>query len=102
LINLLISQSISKKATGLTPKQFQAIIPNLPLSLSALPFYKCYYCTFVSINFKMTIMKTALIIGGNSGIGKATTLQLAQQGIEVHVVGVTENKLNEAKVEIEK
>jgi NAD(P)-dependent dehydrogenase (short-subunit alcohol dehydrogenase family) len=42
-------------------------------------------------------MKTALIIGGNSGIGKATTLQLAQQGIEVHIVGVTENKLNEAR-----
>jgi NAD(P)-dependent dehydrogenase (short-subunit alcohol dehydrogenase family) len=37
-------------------------------------------------------MKTALIIGGNSGIGKATTLQLAQQGIEVHVVGATANK----------
>jgi NAD(P)-dependent dehydrogenase (short-subunit alcohol dehydrogenase family) len=47
-------------------------------------------------------MKTALIIGGNSGIGKATTLQLAQQGIEVHIVGATANKLNEAKVEIEK
>jgi NADP-dependent 3-hydroxy acid dehydrogenase YdfG len=46
-------------------------------------------------------MKTALIIGGNSGIG-TTTLQLAQQGIEVHVVGATANKLNEAKVEIEK
>jgi predicted ATPase len=43
-------------------------------------------------------MKTALIIGEN-GIGKATTLQLT--AIEVHIVGVT-NKLNEAKVEIEK
>lgn len=47
-------------------------------------------------------MKTALIIGGNSGIGKATAIQLAQQGVEVHIVGVTLSKLNEAKSEIEK
>jgi NAD(P)-dependent dehydrogenase (short-subunit alcohol dehydrogenase family) len=47
-------------------------------------------------------MKTALIIGGNSGIGKATAIQLAQQGVEVHIVGVTASKLSEAKNEIEK
>jgi NAD(P)-dependent dehydrogenase (short-subunit alcohol dehydrogenase family) len=47
-------------------------------------------------------MKTALIIGGNSGIGKATAIQLAQQGVEVHILGTTASKLNEAKNEIEK
>ncbi|MGO4817614.1 SDR family NAD(P)-dependent oxidoreductase [Flavobacterium sp. W22_SRS_FP1] len=47
-------------------------------------------------------MKTALIIGGNSGIGKATAIQLAKQGVEVHIVGLTLSKLNEAKSEIEK
>lgn len=47
-------------------------------------------------------MKTAIILGGNSGIGKATALQLASQGVEVHIVGITESKLNEAKAEIEK
>ncbi len=47
-------------------------------------------------------MKTAIILGGNSGIGKATSLQLASQGVAVHIVGVTETKLNEAKAEIEK
>ena len=47
-------------------------------------------------------MKTALIIGGNSGIGKSTAIQLAQQGVEVHIVGVTASKINEAKNEIDK
>lgn len=47
-------------------------------------------------------MKTALIIGGNSGMGKATALQLAAEGVEVHIVGRTTSKLNEAKSEIEK
>ena len=47
-------------------------------------------------------MKTAIILGGNSGIGKATALQLASQGVEVHIVGITQSKLNEAKAEIEK
>lgn len=47
-------------------------------------------------------MKIALIIGGNSGMGKATALQLAAEGVEVHIVGRTTSKLNEAKSEIEK
>lgn len=47
-------------------------------------------------------MKIASIIGGNSGIGKAPALQLASQGVEVHIKGVTQSKLDEAKAEIEK
>jgi NAD(P)-dependent dehydrogenase (short-subunit alcohol dehydrogenase family) len=47
-------------------------------------------------------MKTAIIIGGNSGIGKATALQLASQGVHVHIIGFTQSKLIEAKAEIEK
>ncbi len=45
-------------------------------------------------------MKTAIILGGNSGMGKATAIQLASQDVEVHIVGVTESKLNQAKVDI--
>jgi len=37
--------------------------------------------------------KRALIIGGSSGIGKATAQNLLDQGIEVHVVGTNESKL---------
>jgi NAD(P)-dependent dehydrogenase (short-subunit alcohol dehydrogenase family) len=47
-------------------------------------------------------MKTAIILGGNSGIGKATAIQLASQGVEVHIAGVTQSKLDDAKAEIEK
>jgi hypothetical protein len=43
-------------------------------------------------------MKTALIIGENR---KSNSITIST-AIEVHIVGVTANKLNEAKVEIEK
>ncbi len=37
--------------------------------------------------------KKALIIGGSSGIGKATAEKLLQEGVEVHVVGTNNEKL---------
>ncbi|MCH9660286.1 MAG: SDR family oxidoreductase [Bacteroidetes bacterium] len=37
--------------------------------------------------------KRALIIGGSSGIGKATAQNLLEQGVEVHIVGTNETKL---------
>ncbi len=37
--------------------------------------------------------KRALIIGGSSGIGKATAEKLLNQGVEVHVVGTNSQKL---------
>lgn len=37
--------------------------------------------------------KRAIIIGGSSGIGKATAIKLLEQGIEVHVVGTNNAKL---------
>jgi len=37
--------------------------------------------------------KRALIIGGSSGIGRATAQNLLQQGVEVHVVGTNDKKL---------
>ncbi len=37
--------------------------------------------------------KKALIIGGSSGIGKATAEKLLDQGVEVHVVGTNSDKL---------
>ncbi len=37
--------------------------------------------------------KRALIIGGSSGIGKATAENLLSRGVEVHVVGTTPEKL---------
>lgn len=45
--------------------------------------------------------KVALILGGNSGIGKAVATQLAKQGTEIHIVGKTEPKLLTVKTEIE-
>jgi NAD(P)-dependent dehydrogenase (short-subunit alcohol dehydrogenase family) len=43
--------------------------------------------------------KRALIIGGSSGIGKATAQNLLNEGIEVHVVGTNDTKLNSFKNE---
>ncbi len=40
--------------------------------------------------------KTALIIGGTSGIGKSTAEDLLSSGVEVHVVGRNVSKLEEA------
>lgn len=37
--------------------------------------------------------KTAIIIGGTSGIGRATTEQLLAQGAQVHIVGRNPNKV---------
>ena len=43
--------------------------------------------------------KKALIVGGSSGIGKATAETLLQQGCEVHVVGTNATKLQAFKNE---
>jgi len=43
--------------------------------------------------------KRALIIGGSSGIGKATAENLLEQGCEVHVVGTNASKLEAFKNE---
>lgn len=45
-------------------------------------------------------MKRALIIGGSSGIGKATAQNLLNEGAEVHVVGTNDSKLNAFKSEV--
>lgn len=44
-------------------------------------------------------MKRALIIGGSSGIGKATAQNLLKDSIEVHVVGTNDSKLEAFKSE---
>jgi len=41
--------------------------------------------------------KRALVIGGSSGIGKATAENLLREGMEVHVVGTNANKLEAFK-----
>ncbi|NMH86742.1 SDR family NAD(P)-dependent oxidoreductase [Flavivirga algicola] len=43
--------------------------------------------------------KRALIIGGSSGIGRATAENLLNEGVEVHVVGTNDNKLQAFKIE---
>ncbi|WP_010522654.1 SDR family NAD(P)-dependent oxidoreductase [Aquimarina agarivorans] len=44
--------------------------------------------------------KRALIIGGSSGIGRATAENLLSEGVEVHVVGTNEAKLNGFKSDV--
>jgi NAD(P)-dependent dehydrogenase (short-subunit alcohol dehydrogenase family) len=44
--------------------------------------------------------KRALILGGSSGIGKATAQNLLNEGVEVHVVGTNEQKLEAFKNEV--
>jgi len=41
----------------------------------------------------MKKVKTAIIIGGTSGIGKATAIQLLDQGVQVHIVGRSIHKI---------
>ncbi len=43
--------------------------------------------------------KRALVIGGSSGIGRATAENLLAEGVEVHVVGTNDTKLNTFKNE---
>nr|WP_299170185.1 SDR family oxidoreductase [uncultured Allomuricauda sp.] len=45
-------------------------------------------------------MKRALIIGGSSGIGKATAQNLLNEGVEVHVIGTNNSKLDAFKSEV--
>nr|WP_299487790.1 SDR family oxidoreductase [uncultured Allomuricauda sp.] len=45
-------------------------------------------------------MKRALIIGGSSGIGKATAQSLLNEGAEVHIVGTNDSKLEAFKSEV--
>ncbi|TSE09799.1 MULTISPECIES: SDR family NAD(P)-dependent oxidoreductase [Aquimarina] len=44
--------------------------------------------------------KRALIIGGSSGIGRATAQNLLTEGVEVHVVGTNDSKLEAFKKEV--
>lgn len=45
-------------------------------------------------------MKQALIIGGNSGIGKATTALLVSNNVFVHVIGRTLSKLDDLNLQL--
>src|SRR2546422_6703331 len=44
--------------------------------------------------------KTAVIIGGTSGIGKATAKMLLQNGAKVHVISKDQNSVNNATKEL--
>ena len=40
--------------------------------------------------------KTAIVVGGTSGIGKASTRQLLEQGASVHIIGRNPEKIADA------
>ncbi len=44
--------------------------------------------------------KKALIIGGSSGIGRATALNLLKDNVEVHVVGTNDRKMEALKNDV--
>jgi len=45
--------------------------------------------------------KKAIITGGSRGLGKATALALAREGVDVAITGRNEAKLKEAVAELE-
>jgi NADP-dependent 3-hydroxy acid dehydrogenase YdfG len=48
----------------------------------------------------MTDKELALIVGGSSGVGKATARRLVERGLEVVLLGKSPEKLNQAQEEL--
>ena len=55
---------------------------------------------FAIIMVNQNKMKRALVIGGSSGIGKATAQNLLNEGVEVHIVGTNNGKLETFRNEV--